>query len=116
VTFVVACGAGRSCTARNEISGRPRTGGLGRRRPRYSLLGPGQIRRPVDRDQPLPLEATQRPEVRRDDPHPHAPPGRAHQDPDRQREVDIRTSEFAAAFAQLGCSLARPLRALRRVA
>ena len=33
-----------------------------------------------------------------------------------QRESDIRTSEIAAAFAQLSCSLTRPLRALRRLA
>jgi hypothetical protein len=33
-----------------------------------------------------------------------------------QREADIRTSEIAAAFAQLGCSLTRPLRALHRLA
>ena len=33
-----------------------------------------------------------------------------------QREADIRTSELAAAFAQLGCSLTRPFRALRRLA
>jgi hypothetical protein len=33
-----------------------------------------------------------------------------------QREADIRTSELAAAFGQLGCSLARPFRALRRLA
>jgi hypothetical protein len=33
-----------------------------------------------------------------------------------QREADIRTGELAAAFAQLGCSLTRPLRALHRLA
>jgi hypothetical protein len=33
-----------------------------------------------------------------------------------QREADIRTSEIAAEFAQLSCSLTRPLRALRRLA
>ena len=33
-----------------------------------------------------------------------------------QREAAIRTGELASAFAQLGCSLTRPLRAFHRLA